>query len=239
MSGRCYYCYKELDKRGIKRHLNACKVRKERINTLSLQNDELKNYYIIEVWDKYNKSDYWMYIACHIDSKLSDIDKFLRDVWLECCGHLSDFVINDVYYDCSIDEDIDIFDFGKEQESMNIMLKEVLNVDSKFKYRYDFGDTTELEGKVLEEFMYSTENNRIEIMARHNNPRYECVKCKNKAIFLSCESGILCGECADEDEWVSDLGDLSSPRSGVCGYSGTREDEIVYRPVEILKYQES
>ena len=32
------------------------------------------------------------------DVTLRELDKFLRSAWLECCGHLSHFLIDDVIY---------------------------------------------------------------------------------------------------------------------------------------------
>lgn len=232
MSGKCYYCNRELDKRGIKRHLNSCKARKERIEVLPCKNNKKDNYYMIEISDKYRKQDYWMYIACHKESKLSDIDDFLRRVWLECCGHLSKFTIDGVVYDCIMDEDFKPNDFyvGSEEQSTNIKLKQILDVGTNFSYAYDFGDTTALEGKVVDSFIYYTEDKNIEIMARHDNPRYECFNCENDAQYFSYETGPICIECADDAEWLNELGDLSSPRCGICGYDGTREDEKPYLP---------
>jgi len=33
---------------------------------------------------------------------LTDLDGFLRDIWLECCGHLSAFDIGTVRYELDI-----------------------------------------------------------------------------------------------------------------------------------------
>lgn len=238
MSGKCYYCDKEVEKRGIKRHLMSCKSRKERIELLPCEKIKNSNYFMIEISDKYRKSDYWLYIACYKESKLSDIDKFLRGIWVECCGHLSEFVIHGITYDCIEDEDFKLDDFyvGSEEQSMNIKLKKVFDVGTKFNYSYDFGDTTQLEGRVLDSFIYYTEDKNIEIMARHNNPRYECTNCKNDAKYFSYETGPVCSKCVGEDEeYMNELGDLSSPRCGICGYSGEREDEEIYLPKVIEK----
>ena len=41
---------------------------------------------------------YWIHIAAHVQAKLDDLDGFLRDIWLECCGHMSAFTIDGVTY---------------------------------------------------------------------------------------------------------------------------------------------
>ena len=36
-------------------------------------------------------STFWLDMAVRHDAKLTDIDRFLRRTWLECCGHMSEF----------------------------------------------------------------------------------------------------------------------------------------------------
>jgi hypothetical protein len=41
---------------------------------------------------------YWMFATIPKSAPLSFLDSFLRDVWLECCGHLSEFTIGSRVY---------------------------------------------------------------------------------------------------------------------------------------------
>ena len=41
---------------------------------------------------------YWMELAVRADTTLRQLDGFLRGMWLECCGHLSEFTILGVRY---------------------------------------------------------------------------------------------------------------------------------------------
>lgn len=60
--------------------------------------------------------------GCILKSKLKDVDEF-RDIWLECCEHLSAFEIGGVrYYSEYFD-----FDLEPEARDMNIPLNKVLN----------------------------------------------------------------------------------------------------------------
>lgn len=34
---------------------------------------------------------YWLHVTARREAKLAELDRLLRDVWLECCGHLSEF----------------------------------------------------------------------------------------------------------------------------------------------------
>ena len=41
---------------------------------------------------------YWMQLAVRADTTLRQLDGFLRGMWLECCGHLSEFKIQGTRY---------------------------------------------------------------------------------------------------------------------------------------------
>jgi hypothetical protein len=42
---------------------------------------------------------YWLDVEVKAEARLRVLDRFLRDVWLECCGHLSAFTIGSVRYE--------------------------------------------------------------------------------------------------------------------------------------------
>jgi hypothetical protein len=73
-------------------------------------------------------SVFWVDIAMKREAKLNDLDQLLRRIWLECCGHLSEF-----YGD------------GRRRVSMNTKVGEALfAVGDRLGYVYDFGSSTEL-----------------------------------------------------------------------------------------------
>ena len=41
----------------------------------------------------------WMHLEIPVEATLRDLDQFLRDIWLECCGHLSAFTIGSTQYE--------------------------------------------------------------------------------------------------------------------------------------------
>lgn len=49
--------------------------------------------YVVRVSGAGQPNLYWMFIALPKDASLGQLDQFLRDIWLECCGHLSEFTI--------------------------------------------------------------------------------------------------------------------------------------------------
>lgn len=83
------------------------------------------------------RPEYWLHIEIPAGAKLKELDQFLRDIWLECCGHLSAFEIDGVEYH----SDTEGFYF-EQVEGMDCPLKDVPSASMEFSHRYDFGTTT-------------------------------------------------------------------------------------------------
>lgn len=229
LQGRCYYCNKELTERTIKRHIKNCPNIKEIISDEIIANKKTRNQFIISMKDKYNKNTYCIYLSIDENLQLQHLDKFIKDIWVECCDHLSSFYINEIRYD----------DNSNELYQMNVKLKEVLSVGQKFEYEYDFGDTTYIILEVVDKIEVSNNHSQIEILARNNEIHYTCSKCGEKAQYYQYETNnFLCGKCADkldEDEFEEELEELcgdyfNSPRDCVCGYLGDKDAELQYMP---------
>ena len=135
MKGKCYFCNKELTERTIKRHMKSCPVMNGIIEDEKANCSLIRNQYIIAVRPKENKDKYCMYISMDGNLALSYLDKLLRDIWVECCNHLSMFKINGVIY---------------YKDNMNASIKDILALSDKIGYEYDFGSTTELELEVVD-----------------------------------------------------------------------------------------
>ena len=60
---------------------------------------------------------YWMHLEVPIYITLADLDGFLRDIWLECCGHLSDFNIDGISYKSHLDPEYDDTEVKDEFQS--------------------------------------------------------------------------------------------------------------------------
>ncbi|WP_022853906.1 hypothetical protein [Thermodesulfatator atlanticus] len=205
MKGVCYICNKTFSKAGITKHLKT-----------HLKDDGYIRLYHIRIAGFYDPQ-YWLHIEIPADAKLKDLDKFLRDIWLECCDHLSAFVINDVYY-VSIPEG---------EKDMNFKLGSVLNIGMEFYHLYDFGSQTKLRLKIMGE-RNGTLKEKVRILARNNPPKITC-SCGEKAKWIctqcfydSEENCYLCERCAKEHKCEEEmlLPVVNSPRMGVCGYAG-------------------
>lgn len=213
--GKCYICGDNFTRTGMTRHLMACK-RKNISESKSSSRKKTKLFHIV-AQGKY-RPYYWMHIEMPANAKLYNLDNFLRGIWLECCGHLSEFTIEgERYYSTP---------FESDEEGMNVELGDVLSSKMKFAHEYDFGTTTELDLRVVEERESEAGDELVEILARNDPPPIKCT-C-GKAATQVCRlcawerEGWLCDECVSEHECGEDmlLPVVNSPRVGICGYIG-------------------
>lgn len=217
--GKCYICKKEFGKTAMKNHLLKC-------NNLG---EGRTNYFMIKAEGFYNK-DYWLYLQVKDTATLADLDSFLRDIWLECCGHLSCFTIGGVRYDCDADNMMDFFNDEETLEMGKCKLKNVLSKNMVFKHEYDFGSTTTLKLTVVDQYSGIATKDKVTLLARNNKQEYICKECGKKASYISLGEDWndfipLCEDCTEaheeNDEPIYVI--TNSPRMGVCGYDGEND----------------
>lgn len=191
--GFCKFCGKEYTRSGMVKHIATCKERSEENGQTTTKKE---NYFELLIQAKYN-SDYWLLIQMKETKTLKDLDQFIRDIWVECCGHLSCF---DIYGECY--ESVPGDDFWKESSSrdMKITLKKVLSEGMVFTYEYDYGSTTELICKVIRKFKDVNRKETCTILSRNNPPEYLCCKCGKTASWINVynyydEDAFWCNEC--------------------------------------------
>lgn len=223
IKGKCKYCGKEYTMSYMNRHFSDCKERKNRL--AAEKGSKRCGYFQLAIYPKYNR-DYWLFIEVKETATLKDVDSFLRDIWLECCGHLSAFEINDISYEVMPEQNLF---WGEPAKSMNYKLKTVLEKGMTIGYQYDFGSTTELMITVVNYRIGYWNKEKLTILSRNNPPTLICDECGRKpavAICTECSwegTGLLCEECAKThkcgEEMLLDV--CNSPRMGVCGYMGS------------------
>lgn len=240
--GYCKYCGKEYTRTGMVKHLQTCKKRVD----LYEKATETEKYFELLLYGAYNK-DYWLIIQIKENATLDDLDQFIRDIWVECCGHLSAFEINGVSYEKEPDDD---FCWDEPAESTEHKLKEILESDMLFGYEYDFGSTTELAIKVLNYYNAPKQSKKVVILSRNNPPEFQCSICgEHRASWINAvdiygEEPFWCDECADkleEDKFEEEIDSeevwllpvTNSPRMGVCGYEGSSVYPEQFEPDEI------
>lgn len=97
--GKCVYCDRELSKSAMANHLKSCKQRMDSIEAESSASKKVHTttFFHLVVEGAYRRM-YWMHLEVPASVTLDDLDSFLRNIWLECCGHLSAFQIGEVKY---------------------------------------------------------------------------------------------------------------------------------------------
>ena len=197
-TGNCYLCGAALSKISMRNHI------------IKIHGEEKdgKECRLLKVEGAYNK-DYWLYIDIPLDQDLEELDSFLREIWLECCGHMSAFSLPG-HEEVEIDEKIRSFDIG-----------------TKLLHEYDFGSTTETIITFLGTTKRKGRKNNVRLLARNEPPVFTCADCGKTAEYIgseytdSNERLFYCGECSEknEDEEYM-LPVTNSPRMGECGYGG-------------------
>ncbi len=207
----------------MSRHLGSCLAEHE------LSRGNATRLLRMRIEDSYSPL-FWMDVEMRANSTLEDLDDFLRGEWLECCGHLSAFYIDGDRYMVSSYEMGPFGSFGDPSErSMNIELGEILSKDSRFQHTYDFGTSTELKLRVVDERQGRIGNERVRLLSQNEAPLWEYKVCGEDGSWICtlcmyerqnpfyCE---LHSEDHDCDEPEMLLPVVNSPRMGMCGYTG-------------------
>ena len=126
--GKCGYCGREAAKGGMLSHLSACR----QLNEIVAASDRMPGRKIglthLRVTDSWS-GDFWLDLEMEGSAALRELDRYLRYVWLECCGHLSMFTTGG---------------WGEDDEiSMETRVDRVLQPGVDLVHIYDFGDSTE------------------------------------------------------------------------------------------------
>lgn len=204
--GKCNVCGNAYSQRGLSRHLKSCLQK-------NLSNPKAKECLYILVQYEYNH-DYYFHLLLSPGATLDDLDRFLRDRWLECCGHMSAF----------------FFDRWAEEIDKSYPVNKVLSPGDILRYDYDFGSTTELEIRCMDSIPAKMEKKtRIQVLSRNEMPFIPCDVCEKRAATKICvfcqhlDEGYFCDVCAKKhrcEDGPEFLPVVNSPRAGVCGYTG-------------------
>jgi hypothetical protein len=209
--GKCHLCAQIMDRAAVTRHLALC--REPQTTRLS---PGPSFHFVVE---GRGAKAYWMHVALPGTATLAKLDAFLRETWLECCGHLSGFEIAGERY---------ASDPSMGEASMKRPLQNVVGVGLNFSYKYDYGSTTELKLKVAGMRADGTPKGAAQLLARNEPPAILCDSCgveQATEICAQCawdEAGWLCPGCADTHSCGEEtlLPVTNSPRVGVCAYCG-------------------
>ena len=199
--GKCELCGSRVGKAAMKGHLAKC---------LADHGGQAASPALLIRVQAAGDPMYWLDLAVKPEATLKDVDTLLRRIWLECCGHLSEFYFG-----------------AHEQVGMSRKVDSILGAaGSRVGYVYDFGSSTELvvsHGAMVNANL----GRRVTLVARNEPPVWKCVECEAPAINVCTEciyegEGFLCSTHSEDHECGDDmfLPVVNSPRMGVCGYTG-------------------
>ena len=200
--GTCNLCNETVPGNRIRRHLLRCvqartglkpshdPLRKDRRRTA------LKTAYISV---RSQEQPHWLELGVRCDATLNELDKFLRALWLECCGHLSHFKVNGVTYSVMVPMpgERHRFDPMDEEEAgwrhMGKSVNAAIPVLTKFEHEFDYGSPTELElehvavfGELVQGLAPTQpwHGGKVVILARNHSLR-ACLRCRRPAQWKS------------------------------------------------------
>jgi hypothetical protein len=122
-NGTCASCGLSFSKAAMKKHLESC-IQKHPAKKRSGYPIPAKMFTIL-VEGRF-MHEYWMYLEVPANSMLKKLDNFLRDTWVECCGHLSQFTIDGKRYVSETEYFIDFKD-----KSMNSQFESIIRARSR------------------------------------------------------------------------------------------------------------
>ena len=154
---------------------------------------------------------YWLVIEAKANAQLGHVDALLRQLWLECCGHMS------------------AFRYGRRELAMTTATGSAFaGAATKVEYEYDFGSTTALTGELVGKRHGSIGRAPVRLLARNEPIVWPCCECEAPATVvcpfcIDSDAALFCDAHADAHEHAAEevyLPVVNSPRMGVCGYTG-------------------
>jgi hypothetical protein len=204
--GECLYCKQMFSQKEIGKHLVKHLLEMEKTDA----NKETKTYCHVEV----EAGEMFLHLLVKGDATMKKIDSFLRNIWLECCGHMSEFGHKN-------------FNIAMSHKVGNVFEPRV-----KIFHDYDFGTTTRVFLKGLKSYNLNLKEGLI-LMSRNEPLKLMCSICKTKPAVNMCSTccwekdAYFCKSCSKKHEKVCDdfldyscMPVVNSPRMGECGYTG-------------------
>lgn len=202
-SGACALCGHVATKAAMTAHLEACLVAHDNVGP--------SQPLVALRFDATDDRRYWLIVEAKATTQLRHVDALLRQLWLECCGHMSAFRIG-----------------GRELAMTATVSAAFARGGSTVEYEYDFGNTTALTGARLGERTGAIGRAPVRVLARNEPLAWSCAECAAPATAVCAfciDSGdaLFCGVHAETHEHAGEeayLPVVNSPRMGVCGYTG-------------------
>ena len=130
--GTCVYCGEIILRRSVNKHLEKCQKRQAALEQAATSNRPVETLWYLRVQDAYLK-DFWLDLEMVSSASLDKLDKYLRAIWLECCGHLSNSPLV----------------AGGAEIGKARIADSIFEPDLVLRHLYDFGTTSETDIKVM------------------------------------------------------------------------------------------
>ena len=213
--GQCTFCGYETTKAGMTKHLASCAQRQAQVASAAQNGRAPEPLYHLRMYDAY-ATEFWLDAEVLGSSKLKDIDSYLRAIWLECCGHLSQFSIGG---------------WSGDEIAKSRRVEAVFQPGVELTHIYDFGTSSETKIKFISQRQgVPLTKHPIVLMARNRMPEATCIECDKPATHLCMEcmieldvAGMLCDEHTathPHEDYGTPIELVNSPRLGMCGYEG-------------------
>lgn len=213
--GLCAFCSEQVTKQGFARHLARCDGYQGALEGAERSRRKPESLIRLRVQGAHD-TRYWLDLEMRGSATLLDLDHYLRAIWLECCGHLSEFSIGA---------------WRGDDIPMGWRVARVLEPGVWLTHMYDFGTTSETHVKATDvRDGKPLTAHPITLLARNVMPASPCMECDAPATHLCMEciiehdrSGALCDahvQTHPHDEYGEPSPLVNSPRTGMCGYDG-------------------
>jgi hypothetical protein len=203
-TGTCQLCGVELKTTNMTKHLAEC-VEAYR-HEVGRDEERGDNGYHLGVHST-RAPMFWLHLLVRSDARLSHLDSYLRDVWMEDRDKQSRFIIGNGIF--ASEPSLGGGPMQTEND-MSAELHEVLDADVPFQYTYDLEQTTELEARVVarRNVLPDQEETPVRLLARNELPAIPC-QCGDEAEYLcpNCAEGPegwLCEVCAGDHDCGTD-----------------------------------
>lgn len=213
--GKCGFCGRGAAKGGLTTHLRACPERQKAISTADQKPGKEQMLHHLQAQDAYG-AGFWLHLEMRGSATLGDLDDYLRAIWLECCGHMSQFSVGG---------------WRGQEIPMGHRVEQIFEPGMELTHIYDFGTSSETLIKAVDVREGKPLTRRpIVLMGRNDPPEVSCIECGQPASWLCIEClheldepVTLCDQHV-EDHPCEDYGEpialVNSPRLGMCGYAG-------------------
>lgn len=216
--GQCTYCKTDIVKNVVTKHLATCPQHLAIIQKAAAKKGKPETLFHLRVQSADSK-DFWIDIEMRGSKTLQDLDNYLRAIWLECCGHLSEFSIGA---------------WTEDKFDMDERIADVFSQTTTVTHLYDFGTTSETNISLIgTREGHATTSHPLALMVRNLMPEAKCTECGEPAteFCMECvieedQPGYLCDEHATDhphDSYGEPFPIVNSPRMGMCGYEGPAE----------------